>query len=149
MCGTCRAGARWWRATVREEAVERDLLGGDRDQAVVLVHHHRLGGEIVLRVSDLVLRRDEERERPVEIADRRLERLGERDALVELVGEVDGDQLGVVVGVELEAALLEPAAHLPVVRDLTVVDDRHVGEAGCPERVRRVGRHVGLGRQPT
>ena len=90
----------------REQTVEGNLLGGDRDQVVGLVENHWLRRQPVLGVADLVLGRDEERERAVHVVDRGLEHRFEGNPRGQLVGEVDRDQLGIVVGAELETARL-------------------------------------------
>ena len=46
------------------------------------------------------------------------------------------------------AALLEAAAHLPVVGDLTIMDDGDVSETGGPERMGSLRFDVGFGCQP-
>ncbi len=51
------------------------------------------------------------------------------DPLRKLIGEIHGDKLTVVIGCEFKAALLKPATHLPVVGDLTIVDNRHVSKS--------------------
>ena len=81
-------------------------------------------------------RGDEVGEAAVEVVERARERLLQRPAAVELVGEVDADDLGVVLGEEADAALLVDAAQPVVVRDVAVVDGREVGDAAGPERLR-------------
>ena len=103
-------------------------------QVVRFVEHERLRGHLVLRHAERVLGDADVGEDAVELLEALAHRVLERRALAHLLGEVDGDDLGVALGLETVAGALEAALPLEVVRQLAVVDDGDVGE-----RIRPVG----------
>ena len=93
------------------------------------------------------LRRDGDvREDAVELLEGLLHRVLQARALAHLLGEVDGDDLGVALRLEAVTVPLEPALPLKVVRELAVVDDGDVGERIGPVGVGVGDVDVGLGR---
>ena len=63
-----------------------------------------------------------------------LHRVLERGALRHLVGQVDGDELGIAVRHEAMAAPLERPPAVPVIGQLAVVHHGDIGERVCPVR---------------
>src|SRR3989304_9496057 len=112
-----------------------DPLVGYGPPAVALPHDQRLQAEGILGEAEGVLRGGELADAPVEVPERRQERLAQGGALGEPPGEVDADDLGVVLGVEADALLLVDPAQLVVIRDVPVVDDGEGGGAVRPERL--------------
>ena len=77
-----------------------------------------------------------------------LHRLLERVALRHPLGEVDGDDLGVALGLEAVAGSFQAALPLVVVRELPVVHHGDIRERIRPVGVRLGDVNVGLGRHP-
>ena len=109
---------------MREYAPDRHLFGRERDEVVALVEHHRLRRHHVLGHAELVPGGDDVREHAVELVDRPVHGLLELLSLIDGVGQIHRDQLGIAVGHEPVAAPLEIPALAPVVGELAVVDHR-------------------------
>ena len=108
------------------------VLGRHRDPVVGLGHDRRLAGDRVAQHGEAVARADRERVEAVQVVEAALERLLEGRALAQAPGEVAGRDLGVVVGLELDA--LARAAR---------------GAGGCGSRASRCARGRGRGRSRT
>ena len=87
-------------------------------------------------------------EDPVQLGEAVVHRLLERLALAHLLGQVDGDDLGVAVGLEAVPGPGKAPAPVVEVGELAVVDDRDVGVGVRPVRVRAGDVDLGLGRHP-
>src|SRR5262245_873355 len=130
-----------------ERGLERDLLVGDRDGVPGLGDDERLQAEWIFGEPERVGGSHKVAEAPVEITHRRLERLTERPAEGELPGEIEADDLGIVLGVEADALLLVDPTEAMVVADVPVVDHREIGRPVRPERLGVREVHAALRRQ--
>jgi hypothetical protein len=91
---------------VVDDRADGDLLGGEGHQVVRLVEDERLRGHLVLRHAERVRCDGHVREDAVELLERVAHRVLERRALAHLLGEVDGDDLGVALRLEAVARSL-------------------------------------------
>jgi len=82
---------------VREDAADRDLLGGERDEAIAFVEHHRLGGHHIFRHPQAVSGRHQVSKDAVQLLDGALHGVFERCPLRHAVGQVDRDELRVAL----------------------------------------------------
>src|SRR5690606_25530545 len=123
---------------------KRPVFGAEGDEVVGLRHYGRLAGDGVAHHPESVLGADNEGEEPVEVGQRRLQRLAERLALLQLVADEGGGDLGVVLGLERHAEALQFAPHAVVVGKRAVMDKALVRPGG--EWMRPHRRHRGFRR---
>ncbi len=115
-----------------DDGADRDLLRGESDDVVRLVEDERLRGHLVLGHAERIAGDADVGEDAVQLLEALAHCVLERVAVTHLLGEIDGNHLGVALGLEAMAASLEPVLPLEVVRQLPVVDDRHVAERVGP-----------------
>ena len=111
---------------------DRAVLGRHRDPVVGLGDHRRLAGDRVAQHGEAVGRADGEGVEAVEVAQAALERLARGRALAQPPRQVAGGDLGVVVGLEVDALAAQLAA-----------------AGGCGSTATRCGRGRGRGRSRT
>ena len=128
----------------RRQHRDRPPLGGHRDPFVRLGENGGLAGDRVAQDREALCRPDREGVETVEVVEAALERMLECGALAQPPCEVAGGDLGVVLGLELDALTAEVLAQAVVVRERAVVHEAEV--VARRERMRALGRDTALGR---
>ena len=124
------------------------LLRGQHDERIRFEQHQWLGRHLVLGHAQAVGGDGHVGEHPVQVVQALLHRRLQGQAAAHLLGQVDGDDLGVALALEAMAGPLEAATPVEVVGELAVVHDRHVGEGVGPVRVGARDVDVALGGHP-
>ena len=119
------------------EGRERDGVGAEIHLAVAVADGERAAAPRADHEVVLALEEDGERERALEPLERRLDRLLRREPLGHVAGHQVGDHLGVGLGRENRAVVLELGLELAEILDDAVVDERQ------PLGRVRMGVHLG------
>ena len=120
------------------------VLRAEGHVVVGLGQDRGLAGNGVAQDAEAVLGADHEGVEAVEILQRFLQSLAEARAFLHAPGEIAGRHLGIVLGLELDAAAAHGAAQGVVIGERPVVHQALV--APRRERMRTLGRHRQLGR---
>ncbi len=106
------------------ERRQRDGVGAEIHLAVAVADRERRALARADQQVLLALEQERERERAAQPRQRRRHRVGRRAAVLHFAGDEMGDDLGVGLGAEFRAVLLELLAQLAEVLDDAVVHDR-------------------------